>query len=65
VSLQAGLECYSMVILAGLFASASAVAGAELSATESARLRFDSVTLSEPQFLTDAKGGQPERDVRR
>jgi dienelactone hydrolase len=59
VSLQAGLECYLMVILAGLFAGTSAVAGAELSTTESARLRFDSVTLSEPQFLTGAKAGQP------
>jgi dienelactone hydrolase len=59
VSLHERITCCLLAVIAGLLASAPAVAGTELSATKSARLRFDSVTLSEPQFLTGAKGGQP------
>jgi cephalosporin-C deacetylase-like acetyl esterase len=59
VSLHERLTCCLLAVIAGLLASAPAVAGAELSVTESARLRFDSVTLSEPQFLTGVKGGKP------
>jgi dienelactone hydrolase len=57
--LPEGLKYYLVAVMAGLFAGALAVAGATLSATESTRLRFDSVTLSDPQFLTGTQGGQP------
>jgi dienelactone hydrolase len=59
MSLHEGFTCYVVAVLAGLIAGALAVAGTALTATDSSRLRFDSVTLSDPQFLTGAQGGQP------
>jgi dienelactone hydrolase len=59
VGLEKGLKCYLTVVVAGLLTGALAVAGTALGAAESARLRFESVTLSEAQFLTGAEGGQP------
>jgi hypothetical protein len=59
VSLQEGLKCCLIAVIAGLLAGVLAVTGTALSATDSTRLRFDSVTLSDPQFLTGAQGGQP------
>ena len=59
MSLQERPKCCLMAVIAGLLAGVLAVTGTALSTTDSTRLRFDSVTLSEPQFLTGAQGGQP------
>jgi dienelactone hydrolase len=57
--MKEGLKFCLALVIGGLLAGAPAVAGTRLGATKSVRLHFDSVTLSEPQFLTGTKDGQP------
>jgi hypothetical protein len=48
--------CSLMAVIAGLLAGTPGIVGTELSAAESACLRLDRVTLSEPQFLMGVQG---------
>jgi dienelactone hydrolase len=59
VGLKEGFKVCLTAVIAGLLAGAPVVAGTGIGAAEHPRLRFESMTLSEPQFLTGAKEGQP------
>jgi dienelactone hydrolase len=57
--LDKGLKVCLAVAIAGLLAGALAAGRPAPGAPENTRLRFDSLTLSETQFLTATHGGQP------
>ena len=58
MGVKEGLKLCLAVAIAGLLAGAPAVVKTGFGATESARLRFESLTLSDAQFLTGMKDGQ-------
>lgn len=59
MGLNKGLKVCLAVAIAGLLAGALAAGRPAPGAPENTRLRFDSLTLSETQFLTATHGGQP------